>query len=149
MRAANKAALFLLTLGPVVSETTRSLAKQDPFESFLFDSVASIMVEAVADEFQALLEERMNQQGMWGGFRYSPGYCDWSTQENRSLLRMIDAHSIGVHLTEGGMMTPQKSISGMIGFGVDREKMRVNPCRGCPRTTCDHRRDTSREIMGE
>ena len=127
MRDARQAALFVLTPGQPLSEASRKLAGEDPFESYLFDSVASILVESVADRFQSLLEGRMNKQGAWGGFRYSPGYCDWSIEENRALLQNLGAQSIGVHLTAGGMMAPQKSISGIIGFGADPEKIRVNP----------------------
>ncbi|MFH2009814.1 MAG: vitamin B12 dependent-methionine synthase activation domain-containing protein [bacterium] len=140
MLDAQQAALFVLTLGQRVSGASRGPAGADPFESFLFDSVASILVETVADQFQTLLEGRMNGQGMWGGFRYSPGYCDWPIKENRGLLQLLGARSIGVHLTAGGMMAPQKSISGIIGFGVDPEKIRVNPCTDCPLPACDHRR---------
>ncbi len=140
MRHARQAAIFVLTLGERVTEATRELAGEDPFESYLLDSVASILVETVADRFQTLLEERMNQQGAWGGFRYSPGYCDWPTHENSTLLRTIDAQSIGVLLTTGGMMSPQKTISGIIPFGVDAEKIHFNPCTACPRADCDHRR---------
>ena len=141
MRAARQAVIFVLTLGQQRTGAAGASVGKDPFDSFLFDSVGSIMVEAVADDFQALLEGRMNQQGAWGGFRFSPGYCDWPIEANRSLFQMIDASSIGVQLTAGGMMLPQKSISGVIGFGVTPEKIRVNPCTGCPRTECDHRRD--------
>lgn len=141
LRHAERAALFVLTLGPRVSETVRELAVEDPFESFLHDSVASVLVEAVADRFQAQLEAHMNQQGAWGGHRFSPGYCDWPTQENRALLQTLGAQRIGVHLTTGGMMTPQKSISGVIGFGADPLTLKRNPCKGCPRADCDHRRD--------
>jgi cobalamin-dependent methionine synthase I len=140
MRHAREAAIFVLTLGERVTEATRELAGEDPFESYLLDSVASILVETVADRFQTLLEERMNQQGAWGGFRYSPGYCDWPTEENRALLHTIDAQSIGVRLTTGGMMSPPKTISGIIPYGGDSEKIQFNPCTGCPRIDCDHRR---------
>lgn len=140
LRHAGQAALFALTLGERVSETVRALAADDPFESFLLDSVASILVESAADELQTRLEASMNEQGAWGGFRFSPGYCDWPTQENRALLQALDAQTIGVHLTAGGMMTPQKSISGIIGFASDPARIQVNPCPSCPRTDCDHRR---------
>jgi hypothetical protein len=52
----------------------------------------------------------------------------------------VDARPIGVRLTTGGMMIPTKSISGIIGLGPARDRIRVNPCTGCPDTACDHRR---------
>lgn len=141
MQGADKALLFVLTLGLSASEFSRELAENDPFEAFLFDAIASVMVESLANDFQDEMERKLGDQGLHGGLRYSPGYCDWPVVENPALLHFIAAEKIDIATTEGGMMHPEKSISGMIGYGPDKEKVKINPCISCKRSECNHRRD--------
>ena len=138
---ADRALLFVLTLGKEISKLSQDLAKNDPFEAFLLDSIASVMAEALADKFQNEMENNLKGKGLWGGLRFSPGYCDWPFVENRALLHFIDSEKIHVTVTEGGMMVPEKTISGMMGLGPDKEKVKINPCIICKQSDCNHRRD--------
>jgi cobalamin-dependent methionine synthase I len=47
--------------------------------------------------------------------RYSPGYGDWDISEQAKLFRLVPGDAIGVHLSETHQMTPEKSVSAMIG----------------------------------
>ncbi len=141
MQGAGKALLFVLTLGKGIMEASADLAEKDIFEAFLLDAIASVMAEALANVFQDEMGKRLQDKGLWGGLRFSPGYCDWPVLENRALLLFIDSQKIHVSMTEGGLMVPEKTISGMIGYGPDRENVKINPCITCKRSDCNHRRD--------
>lgn len=142
-RPASMVAVFALTVGEKISERIERLAAEDILRSYLVDVIASEFVESLAGRFQSMLEDNMRQKGLFGGQRFSPGYCDWSIGENRQLLQWLDAGKIGISLTRKDMMIPQKSISGMIGFGPDKSAIHVSPCKACPDGDCQHRRSTA------
>jgi hypothetical protein len=74
-------------------------------------------------------------------FRLSPGsLSDWPIQEERPLFAILDntRDLIGVHLTEGLMMVPTKSVSGIL-FPTE---INFVSCQLCPREVCPGRKAT-------
>jgi hypothetical protein len=140
---ASHAALFVLTIGDAISRRVSGLSENALLEGFVLDSAASALVESLANSLPDLAAGLEPLRGLFPGLRFSPGYCDWSITEMPALLSRIGARQIGISLTGGGMMFPEKSICGMIGFGPDPVAMQVVPCRNCPETTCAHRRASS------
>ena len=87
------------------------------------------------------MERIAYQSGYQGTLRYSPGYCDWDTEQQKEVFQAIDAGSIGVVLTESCFMIPQKSISGVIGIG-ERGREKTSPCIVCSKkASCPYRRN--------
>ncbi len=140
MVPASRVALFALTLGRDVSEWIGELAVRDALDGFVADAIASELVEALADQVLDRLAREMEPGGLFPGPRYSPGYCDWPIDEMSSLLARIGSEEIGISLTSGGMMVPEKSICGAVGFGENSRDIRFIPCLECPEDDCPHRR---------
>jgi len=135
-----KAALFALTIGQEISEWLKELSARDIHIGFIADAAASELVESIADYFQNRLAEEVRAQNLFCGLRYCPGYCDWPIEELPHLLARLAPEKIGISLTQGGMMTPIKSIAGLIGLGPDPAAINVNLCETCAKTDCKHRR---------
>jgi hypothetical protein len=73
--------------------------------------------------------------------RMSPGsLLDWPIQEQRPLFAILGntRELIGVHLTEGLMMVPTKSVSGIF-FPTE---INFVSCQLCPREGCPGRKAT-------
>ncbi len=130
-------AVFALTIGPAFPPPAR---ERDILADFCADAIGSVLAESLAELVEKRLGEIMAAQGLVRGFRYSPGYCDWPVSDNPALLRAIRAEAIGISLTAGGMMIPQKSISGILAFGPPGSQVASPACRWCPDSSCPHRR---------
>ncbi|MFC1595582.1 vitamin B12 dependent-methionine synthase activation domain-containing protein [Gemmatimonadota bacterium] len=119
---ADDLALFAVTLGSEVSESIIRLFDENDFAfATIFDAVASEGAERLADVvMQGHLEMTEGIDGMAAGaaaLRYSPGYCGWHVSGQRTLFPRLRPERIGIELLESCLMTPSKSISGVIVTG--------------------------------
>ena len=136
-----KAALFLVTIGKYLEETTYRLAKDGLIlQSAVLDAIGSDAAEAVADFIQNLIGETARARGLHISQRFSPGYCDWDVNQQKMIFRAMEGNSAGIRLTEGCLMLPRKSISGIIGIGPAEVKD-YNPCTTCDKLDCVGRRE--------
>ena len=111
-------ASFLVTIGnKLEKEATRLANKGLILESYVLDAIGSSMVENIAEHIEKEIGITASTQGNCISRRFSPGYCDWSIRQQKEIFRMIDGALVGVRLTTGFLMMPQKSISGVVGIG--------------------------------
>lgn len=133
---------FLVTIGNKLEDEAARLAdERSILESYVMDAIGSSAVEKIAELLEAEIRKTASTEGLCISRRFSPGYCDWSIRQQKELFRMVDGGSVGVRLTAGYLMIPQKSISGIVGIGpscVDIEA--YNPCRTCNKRNCLGRR---------
>lgn len=136
--------LFAVTLGPGTSRAiARAFASNDFAQAFMLDAVASEATDLAADAVQSRVERALRKDGSFGqdgtALRYSPGYCGWHLAGQRSLFHYLKPQRIGITLTEGGVMHPLKSVSGVILAGP-RQIHRFSPtfpfCAHCETRSC-------------
>lgn len=137
-----KVLVFVATIGERLEEAAREMAEEgNMVRSFALDATGSAAVEQVADHVQEMAGDMGRSWGMAASRRFSPGYCDWGIEQQRTLFDLADAHLIGVRLTDSGLMIPQKSVSGIIGLGPFESNVQsYNPCLECERRECVGRR---------
>lgn len=133
-------AFFVVTIGGRASEISGKTSERDFLLSYLLDALASLFAERLADLLQERLGAEAAEKGWATGWRFSPGYCDWELAENLDLIGLLEAERIGIRLTNGGMMVPEKSVSGVMGFGLPGSGVTKSPCAGCGNKKCPHRR---------
>ena len=64
--------------------------------------------------------------------------------EQTKLFDVIDGATIGVGLTSSYLMSPLKSVSGLIGLGPPEDIQQYgSPCDRCELSNCDMRRSAS------
>lgn len=138
----HKVVVFLVTIGKHLEETVCRLAEDGLIvQSAVLDAIGSVAVERVADFAQGRIGEVASGQGLVISPRFSPGYCDWDIEQQEMLFRAVDSDSAGIRLTEGHLMIPRKSISGIIGIGPSNGGVEnYNPCKTCDRHDCRSRR---------
>lgn len=124
------------TLGSPLDQRMRYFANFDMAKYVIMDAAASALVEETCD----LLQESLPFSPLT--FRFSPGYGDVPITLQKQLLNVLDAgRRIGLTLTPTMLMTPQKSISGIVGIGSDKVK---RTCSGCRRfDNCEYRRNNT------
>ena len=109
---ADEAFVFVVTLGIEVDRLLTRLSKTSRAEAFIFDAVASALVEAVTD----VAEEEIKGEYICRP-RFSPGYGDFSIEHQGELLSFLGApNHLGVCVGDGGIMSPMKTVSAIMGI---------------------------------
>ena len=142
LRDANSAALFACTIGDGLEKWSRELmAGGDFLKGYIVDAVASVAVEAATDMLQNRLEKMA--QGKKASNRYSPGYCGWDVAEQQKLFSLLPPEFCGISLSPSSLMSPIKSVSGLIGLGENIERVDYT-CRFCDMKNCVYRKHRER-----
>lgn len=138
-RGAAQVAVFACTAGRLVSDRINELnAQRHIMEAYLLDVLGSVMVEKAMDKIQGFIEAECSLKGSNSTNRYSPGYIDWSVEEQTALFSLLPKNYCGITLTESCLMLPVKSISGFIGIGND-VRFQKHECHHCNSINCLYR----------
>ena len=136
----DRAAVFALTIGGHLEEMVDQLAEEGlVVQAAVLDAIGSAAVESVTDFVQGMIGEIARGRGLYTSRRFSPGYCDWEVSQQKMVFRAVNGDSAGIRLTDGCLMLPRKSISGIIGIGP-KEIENYNPCKSCDKLDCIGRR---------
>ena len=129
-------ALFTATAGNDFCNYQQSV-KDDILRCFIADVIGTCLVEAVGDKMERLLEKKIIPFHHTN--RFSPGYCGWKLTEQKTLFTLLGGMPCGIHLCDVCLMTPEKSISGIIGVG-HKVNEKAYGCRFCDLKTCYKRK---------
>jgi hypothetical protein len=141
---ADRLALFALTLGRDISEKIEMLFKEREFAlGAMLDSVASLSadmaVEVLESRFHRSLSDKKLIEPDCIVLSYSPGYCGWDISGQKRLFRRLDPGRIDITLNESSLMSPLKSVTGILIAG-DREihffENNYPVCRKCETHSC-------------
>jgi len=122
VKKADGLALFAATLGDPVSAKIQELFKEnDPATGCMLDGIASERAETAADLLaEAFLNSLLEHGTAASGTRvlpYSPGYCGWHITGQRKLFSFLNPEQIDISLNASCLMSPIKSVSGVLVAG--------------------------------
>lgn len=122
VKKADGLALFAATLGNPVSAKIQELFKEnDPATACMLDGIASDRAETaatlVADSFLDSLLRKGEVDSAVRVLPYSPGYCGWHITGQKKLFAFLDPQQIGISLNASCLMSPIKSVSGVLVVG--------------------------------
>jgi len=139
---ADALALFVATVGARVTDRIRALfAQNDPALAAMLDAVASVAADRLT-HLLAIHHPAVEDDGAGRGrvtLGYSPGYCGWHVSGQRALFAYLDAGAIGVTLNASCLMSPLKSVSGVLAAGppdIHRFAPAYEFCADCRNRTC-------------
>ena len=142
-------AAAVATIGEAVERRVAELweARELPLASML-DSVGSGAVESLAEYVNDLLCQEAIGRGLKATNRISPGYGTWDVAEQWKLFGLCPGEAIGVTLNEACFMSPQKTISLLVGAGAAaRVDHYVSQCARCWMAACAYRRVPARRTV--
>jgi len=140
MKDATQLVLFLCTAGPFFTKMKIKYQKEGNYlESFVVDAMGTAFVEKAMAIIQIDIAKKCHQKGDHISNRYSPGYCEWPTLDQKYLFSYIGEQPTGILLSETCLMSPIKSISGIIGIGKDLRKKPYG-CATCNSKLCIYKR---------
>jgi hypothetical protein len=139
LRGACAMAAFVVTIGPRLETIARAMMQTgETLDGYLLDTVGSMAVEAAADVLERDVAALAAARGWKNTNRFSPGYCTWETAGQHALFGLLPPRPAGVALNESSLMSPLKSLSGIIGLGETVEH-RPYLCDMCAMETCHQR----------
>ena len=146
MKDAEKIAVFICTAGQGFSEySKRYNSEGDYLKGYVVDTFGSIIVEKAIGYIQERLEKQAQEKGMSITNRYSPGYCNWQVNEQKKIFSLLPENKCNISLSESCLMSPIKSVSGIIGIGKNVKKNKY-ACDICDNATCVYRKVKSKNI---
>ncbi len=116
---ADRLALFAATMGREVSQAIADLFDSNDFAlGMMLDAVASMTAdktsEVIADHYHAYLTTEEEATPAPFVLGYSPGYCGWHITGQRKLFAHLTPDEIGMVLNDSCLMSPLKSVSGVL-----------------------------------
>ena len=115
---------------------------KDCSEVIFFAATAAEAIECYCNLCQKNIEKEAAKDGLFVRPRYSPGYGDLSLDVQSSFLKALNAQkTIGLFLSEGGVMQPEKSVTALMGLSHIRTGCVTEGCEACSKKDCSFRRD--------
>ncbi len=112
--------VMLCTIGNELDESVSSLFKVDPVVAVALDGVGSAAVEMLAIQACNYFEAQAKAEGLKTSMPLNPGMIGWPVEEGQpQIFTLLESERIQVSLTESCMMTPNKSISLVLGMGTN------------------------------
>lgn len=130
------AAVLVCTLGLGFEQHMRAVQARDMSRAVLLDACGSAMVEAGCDAAEKEIAARFPDKYLTD--RFSPGYGDLPLDLQPAICRITDSQRrLGVYVTESCLMTPQKSVTAIIGIAGEPQRARNRGCAYCAmKDTC-------------
>jgi hypothetical protein len=140
-------ALFALTLGEKISRIIEDLFKKNDFPlGYMLDTIASLAADKAAKVLEDLFYEDLLKLDYSKNdtcvLSYSPGYCGWHISGQNKLFRYLSPKKIGISLNDSYLMTPLKSVSGVLIAGNKEIHMFSSTfpfCQYCKTYSCHQR----------
>lgn len=143
LRPARLAFVAVVTIGPRVEGEARGLqASGEALAGYMLDAAGVFAVGLLLEKARGTAEQEAAKRGWGVGAELAPGQLSgWPIAEQILVGRLLELDSIGLRVTDSGMLVPQKSASMVVGMGPDYEASEVcSPCEFCDvKETCRHR----------
>ncbi|MBW9158225.1 vitamin B12 dependent-methionine synthase activation domain-containing protein [Clostridium tagluense] len=137
-----KCVVLAATLGIEVDSRIAFYSRFNITKGLIMDACATTAIENLCDELQTQIMEKASVDNLHITNRYSPGYGNFSIENQRHILNVLNAYKkIGLSVTENSIMLPRKSVTALIGLG---EIVNLNPtdkCNNCKNADCNFRKD--------
>ncbi|NIM20552.1 MAG: hypothetical protein GTO51_10040 [Candidatus Latescibacteria bacterium] len=142
LRCLDQVVLCLVTIGGrLEEEVERYKHEGDLSRALILDTYGSAAAEAAADAAEMMIQREISCKELKCSSRFSPGYGEWDVVEQRWILPALQSESLGVHLTEGCMMVPRKSITFAVTYGETPVSLRdEGMCEVCGMVNCRFKR---------
>ena len=134
MRGVSAFAVFAATAGEYLARRMRLAAQEhDVLEEYLLSAIGSCVVEKAGDCMERALQADIGE--LEHTRRFSPGYCGWPLSDQRAVFRLLGGEPCGITLSDYCLMSPIKSISGLVGIGREVNRHQYG-CALCDLESC-------------
>ncbi len=142
LKGASHLLVGVVTVGDFLEKKVSELFSQGEYpQALALDAVGTVAVEDFSRRVRKLARQEIKKQGFKTSRRFSPGYSGWEVSQQEIIFKSIPVDNIGVRLTKGYMMLPQKSLSWVIGVGKEiiTPSEEDNNCGNCQSRCCNYK----------
>lgn len=141
LRGSEKIVFFAATLGNEPDILMNRYSRLQISKAAVLQAVGAAAIEDYCNQCQKKIEEQAAAEGFYVRSRYSPGYGDLSLTYQAEFLRVLEAtKKIGIVLSEGGVMIPEKSVTAVMGLSREQTRCHIEGCESCENKNCAYRR---------
>ena len=122
LRGCESVILMVATVGLAPDRAVARYGHTEPSRALLCSAIGTERVEALCDTLCEELPASMAKEGKELLPRFSPGYGDCPLSLQGKITSLLDTpRSIGVCVGESLLLTPQKSVSAIVGVRKNKE----------------------------
>ncbi|MBQ7848864.1 MAG: methionine synthase [Clostridia bacterium] len=122
-------AVMVCTLGTAFDAWLQRMQARDMARAVMLDALGSALIESACDKVETEIAGRFPKHYLTD--RFSPGYGDLPLALQPELLSAAEAQRIGVGVTDTCMLTPQKSVTALVGIAETPQAARIRGCAYC------------------
>lgn len=139
-----RAVVLCCTLGMEFDTSLRAMQARDMARAVVMDAWGSAWVESGCDAAEREIAERFSEWYLTD--RFSPGYGDLPLSLQKEICCLLDLQRrLGVYMAENYFLTPQKTVTAIIGLSKTPQMARIRGCDDCAlRETCQLRKGGKR-----
>jgi hypothetical protein len=153
--SAHSAILVAASAGPELEHEAQTRWRDDkPDEYFFLEVYGSAVVEHLVTAMGARLCAWADGDGSAVLPHYSPGYPEWTIDEQPALLALIHRsgpRAMPIEVLDSGMLRPKKSLLAVFGLTRHIDRVRrltgLSPCENCSFGPCNYRRAPYRRTV--
>jgi hypothetical protein len=135
--------------GRFTAELRRLFAAQQPAQAMIIDALATLAIYRLGEEFEKLMQLIAVEMTLQASGPINPGEDGFDLSEQRTVLQIAGGADIGVSLSSGAMLSPEKSMTTIIGLGRRMQHWtRADNCSRCrARERCQFRPAPADEVF--
>lgn len=113
----SKITLMACTIGSELERESREFQMLgEDTKALVIDAIGSVAVELFTDTINNMINQEIIKAGYLYMSRFSPGYGDWKLEDQHIIFELLHPEDIGIKLTQGLIMVPEKSVTAIIGW---------------------------------
>ena len=136
LAGAQRLVAAVCTIGPELEKAVSQLLSQDPLYALALDGLGNAAVEILAQQVCARIGDQVQAEGLQTSTPLSPGSPEWPVEVGQpQIFSLLDPSRVAISLTSGGMMLPKKTMSFIVGLGLQMSQ--ADLCEVCSlKATC-------------
>ena len=134
--------LFAATIGIEIDRLISRYSSISPARALAFQAIGAERIESLCDTFNAEISLKQQKISKTTVPRFSPGYGDFQLDVQNDIFRVLEPfRRIGLGLNESLLMSPSKSVTGIIGISDCVTPIaKQTGCKNCDKSDCEYRR---------
>ena len=141
LRGCHEVIFFAATLGSGVDRLLNRCERLEISRAVVVQAVAAAVIEEYIDECQQKIIDMLAEEKLFVRPRFSPGYGDLPLTIQSDFLRILNtAKTIGITLSDGNIMLPEKSVTAIMGISREDSHCLISGCELCDKSECEYRR---------
>jgi len=143
IQGASFLAFGLVTVGPAIEEEAERLRRTGRLlDSMILDALGSAAVSELGERLAYRVFDWAQERDLNASRAFEPGSGanHWPLENQRLIFANLHTDEIGVSLTSHLLMRPAKTLSFLMGIGLELEQASTPfSCQGCVRLDCSYR----------